>query len=408
MCDYFLKGHSVMQEQLPMCEKVLKSSHQLQELISSSLAAWNSVVPNPESLSPNFESHCWFTKPKAVTHDIEQKLTSWQDAREIRRQNFTETLTNQLITDVRSISAKDTTNTSTLFCLPSIFLIGFPKCGTSTFYNMITSHENVAAPFIKEGHFWKEFLSSNTDTKLYKEFQVLNYLYHFRPAAEAINRNPDALTIDASTTNIYMLPKPISNSYSDNACSVALVHSKVFPNAKYIIMMRNPVDRLWSHYWYACRLEKYFSLGSEIFHNLSVGAISEFNNCLKSRNSQSKCISVACKYDTCTDVSIGISLYYFHLERWLSVFPREQFLFLKTEEVFANTTSALKDVWQFLNQSEPAARNIDNIHKEKFGRYQGKFEMWPETREMLSLFFQPYNDRLAELLGDNKFRWNDS
>ena len=48
-----------------------------------------------------------------------------------------------------------------------------------------------------------------------------------------------------------------------------------------------------------------------------------------------------------TEAIIG-SVYHVFIEDWLKVFPREQFLFIKSEEYFRNRTAVILDIMKFL------------------------------------------------------------
>ena len=49
--------------------------------------------------------------------------------------------------------------------------------------------------------------------------------------------------------------------------------------------------------------------------------------------------------------------------------------------------------------------NMNNYGKENVGK-RGK-AMLEETKLILDEFFKPYNEKLAKLLGDNKYLWNE-
>ena len=127
--------------------------------------------------------------------------------------------------------------------------------------------------------------------------------------------------------------------------------------------MRNPFDRRWSHYWFACSIKKWKALGvgavefyqrhgPEIFHNYSKKAVAEFLDCAQTDLPLYKCAIMTNDFEArmhpCKGVRLGVSLYYLHLLRWFSIFPREKFLFLKTEELFSNTQTVMQTVWDFI------------------------------------------------------------
>ena len=46
----------------------------------------------------------------------------------------------------------------------------------------------------------------------------------------------------------------------------------------------------------------------------------------------------------CKGPRIGLSLYYFHIIRWLNILPRDHILFLRTEDFLTDPYTAMKKV----------------------------------------------------------------
>jgi hypothetical protein len=86
-------------------------------------------------------------------------------------------------------------------------------------------------------------------------------------------------------------------------------------------------------------------------------------------------------------------LYADQLQAWLRLFPREQMLILKSEDLFDDPTATLKRVAQFLNLPawEPREYRRYNV-----GDYP---EMAASTRQRLMEYFRPHNQRLYDLVG---------
>ena len=96
-----------------------------------------------------------------------------------------------------------------------------------------------------------------------------------------------------------------------------------------------------------------------------------------------------------------------------SVLSMEQFLFLRMEDIDSNTDRVLSTITNFLG--------LDPVSPELAGQWLGKranvqkltaadksrFQMWNRTWTLLEDFFRPYNFMLAELIGDQRFLWND-
>ena len=77
-----------------------------------------------------------------------------------------------------------------------------------------------------------------------------------------------------------------------------------------------------------------------------------------------------------------------------------------------HTHTRTQQVWQFLGVTLPSQTEMRLTHKNentwiKAREYKDSFHMHNKTREMLTEFFWPYNMRLASLLKDVRFLWQD-
>lgn len=97
---------------------------------------------------------------------------------------------------------------------------------------------------------------------------------------------------------------------------------------------------------------------------------------------------------------LGKGLYVYYLERWMKLFPKEQFLILRTEDLTENPAVVMKQVFEFLGVQD--YQHIQFIPKNK-GTYSDQIDKGLLSR--LYDFYQPHNYRLEELLG-RKFDWN--
>jgi len=110
---------------------------------------------------------------------------------------------------------------------------------------------------------------------------------------------------------------------------------------------------------------------------------------------------------------ITVSLYYVHLSKWMQFYPREQFLFLRMEDMSANPHSLMTKITEFLGVAQVSpfqakqwlSRRV-NVQKATSKGFTG-FQMSNETRKLLEEFYRPYNAMLAELTGDSRFKWED-
>ena len=88
------------------------------------------------------------------------------------------------------------------------------------------------------------------------------------------------------------------------------------------------------------------------------------------------------------------------LERWLMLFPREQLLVLKAEQLFAEPQQVLDQVHDFLGLPDHRYEQVARLNP---GAYDDAVP--PETRARLAEYFRPHNERLYELTGID-FGWD--
>ena len=310
------------------------------------------------------------------------------------------------------------------FCLPSVYIIGFPKCGTNFLYHNIKSHPLFAGPRYREGQFWRE-LTMTQDFK-YRELKVLIYMFHFYNASRIKRDYANKFTVDASASTIFATSQPLHVVEKD-VCMVPFLLFRVLPQTKILIVLRNPVDRLWSDYWYFCsrfnwRVDRVYnipthmpSVAAELFHNLSISAISQFRKCTENGKSEFHCSTLVGSYSgeqgACKKVRLGLSMYYLHVIRWFNIFPKSQIHIIRINDLSTSLHDTMSHVWDFIG-----VHKINTTIKEEgsnknpwisMEEYKTKFKMWPSTRTLLDNFFKIYNIKLASLLDDEKYLWND-
>ena len=133
----------------------------------------------------------------------------------------------------------------------NLFLIGAPKCGTTSLYHALRGTD-VFTPKIKElNYFSYEELTSR---KLgYKDFRLRNL-----HAYEALFRHSDKFR--------YRLDGSVS--YCSNRSIISKIHS-YNSNAKFILLIRHPVNRAIAHYQMDVRLGIHKSPLSEILNDVN-------------------------------------------------------------------------------------------------------------------------------------------
>ena len=428
---------AVINEDMRICSNILRQSDTTSnfywKIVNASLTAWHKFIPKYKNMP---HSNCWYVNFKQISPALRRKLSSWSTLSNIEHEYSVEEAfkvmntvlgNNQRASFIINSSWSSVTNRE-FFCLPKVYLGGIPKCGTTTLYNLIVSHPNIEQPFDKEGQFWREFVLAPNQT--YRDLEVLLYLYHFNSASKHMKSNYNQhpkFTIDASASTVFASAKKWVSVEMD-MCMVPLILSQVLPETKLIFILRNPTDRLWSDYWYFCSRNRWMDKNgrvvvpdsvldksSEIFHNLSISVIQEFLDCVRHGASEFEC-TVRAYSDTgeihaCQKVRLGISLYYFHIVKWLSVFKRDQLMFVRMEDLIRDPYSVVSAVWRFMDLNPVPKNHFKTDVRTNINtwigsdKYKENFKMLTMTRKLLDTFFAPYNERLAKLLNNDKYLW---
>ncbi|RLG08342.1 MAG: sulfotransferase, partial [Thaumarchaeota archaeon] len=108
---------------------------------------------------------------------------------------------------------------------PNFFIVGAPKCGTHAMYTFLKAHPEIFMPERKEFQYFATDLVRGTQYELSEE----EYLSYFRIAKDEKRLG------EASTWYLYS-KKAASNIKKFN------------PHAKIIVMLRHPIEMMYS-YW---------------------------------------------------------------------------------------------------------------------------------------------------------------
>lgn len=262
--------------------------------------------------------------------------------------------------------------------MPDFIIIGAQKGGTSSLYYYLTEHPNIAPAATKEIHFFDH------------KFQEGLWWYraHFPTSLNKYYRQHirklDFITGEASPDYLFhpLVPKRIAN---------------VLPKVKLIVLLRNPVDRLYSQYSHKVdRGHEKLSLED------AIAAEEERTKGEREKIATQKNY-YSYNYQHFSYRERGI--YADQLESWFSHFPREQFLILKSEDLYKEPGEIFKQTLAFLNAPvfEP-----ESLRKE-YKQYHKSREVAPKMdaalRKRLIEFYEPYNARLYALLGRD-FGWD--
>ncbi|XP_042358330.1 carbohydrate sulfotransferase 15-like [Plectropomus leopardus] len=413
-------------------EKTLIDMKLLVKIISSKMKYTPRKVPNekdvvgtdshlfsiiPRHFLPGIKSPCWYEEftGELGTDPYKRNLFT------LRSKSF-KTVCDQLRTNFNQHLYRRGNKLFRLRCLPFFYIIGQPKCGTTDLFHRLLLHPEVNFNTMKEPHWWtrKRFGYIRFKDGFQESFPVEDYLDLFDLAArkiqEGINGNSSGdhralITGEASASTMWD-NQAWSYLHRDMGeieppfLAQDFIHT-VQPGAKIIIMLRDPVERLYSDYLYFKMANK----SAEDFHQKVVDSVQLFHSCLNQRSLR------FCAYDAglsnIMPVRLNLGMYIVFLLDWLTVFHREQILVLRLEDYAANLKVTMRKVFDFLSvvplseQVEAALtkRPMSNTRRTA-DRNLGP--MLPATRDLLREFHQPFNHKLATVLNNKAFLWSNT
>jgi hypothetical protein len=255
--------------------------------------------------------------------------------------------------------------TTPLRVLPDFLLIGVMKGGTTSFFNYLAKHPQIRPPFRKEIKFF--------------DIHYLQGLGWYRAHFPTrFKMNPGIVTGEATP---YYIFHPIARDRI----------AKILPNVRLITLLRNPVDRAYSHYNHMVRVGREPLSFEEAMDREAERLSGEEGKILADP-----------RYSTFNHLHysyLARGRYVEQLEKWFKLFPREQMLILASEELYTSPASAYRKAIEFLGLSawEP---NDFKVYK------QGAYEEMPSSiRKHLIDYYQPYNQKLYDFL-NRKFDWD--
>jgi len=239
--------------------------------------------------------------------------------------------------------------------LPNAIVIGAMKSGTTSLFDYLTQHPDVCGSRTKELHFFDNQFPLGTRW----------YRANFTPRGEKVR-------LESSP---YYFFHPLAP-----ARAAALV-----PDAKLILLLRNPADRAYSHY-NQNREEGLEPLSFEEALEREAERLAGEEEALASgtveRSHAHQTFSYAAK-----------GLYAPQLRRWLQHFPRGQVLILKAEDLFRRPQETVDQVTDFLGIARFPIADLSGGNRRRYPL------MHPETRRRLERMFAAEAEEVRALTG---------
>lgn len=239
--------------------------------------------------------------------------------------------------------------------LPDFMIIGAARSGTSSLHQNLLQHPKIQGPSKfrihgnnKEVHFFD---------KKYK--QGLGFYQ------SCWDKRKEGCLLMESTPNYLYIPR------------VPGLVKQDLPSCKFIVMLRNPIRRAWSHYYHWNKLKPWARLKMEF---------------LKDPNHE----------------IIKKGIYIDQIKKWHGHFSMKQFLIVRSEDFYGNPERVIQKVFEWLD--------LDPIHLEQIKYFDpaymerrkapDKYPSMPlSTHKWMKKFYKPHNERLGEYFNFN-FGWD--
>jgi Sulfotransferase domain len=246
--------------------------------------------------------------------------------------------------------------------LPDFLIAGAQKSGTTSLYDYICRHPDVDTAAAKGIHYFEEHYR--------RGLRWYRSRFPIRGAAR----------LSGEATPAYLFYPVVPERVARD-----------LPTARIIVVLRNPVERAYSHYQH----ER--AIGVE---NLPLdAALSAEDERLQGEVERIRADADYVSLPLLHYSYRSRGLYAEQLQRWLMLVPKDRLLVLQAEQLFADPASVMEKTLSFLRLRP---HRVERYPVKNARRYES---MDSKVRTDLSRFYREPNDRLYELLG-SRFAWD--
>lgn len=255
--------------------------------------------------------------------------------------------------------------------LPDFLIAGVMKCGTTSLYHHLLKHPGFVPASRKEIHYFSSQWNFRHGEGWYRN--------HF-PTADEMAAASERIGYRAVTGEA--TPAMVCNSYAINAANLV-------PDAKIVMILRNPVDRAYSHYhhqrntFFGDRLSFWDALQAE---EQRIGRDLQYNETDPAR--------VTRRFRRYSYARRG--MYMDQIEHWLKYFPAEQIKIVNQADLKTQPQALMNTITTFIGLPE---HDFGSFERKNKGHYTEPME--ERARQYLTELFRPHNRRLFEFLGED-------
>lgn len=251
--------------------------------------------------------------------------------------------------------------------LPSYLIIGVQKGGTTSLLAYLSSHPHVLPGLVKEPHFF--------DFRFDYGLPLYRACFPLKSEFDNLSTGPRAATHCGEASPYYIYDPRVPHRVK-----------RILPDVKLLLLLRNPIERAFSHYRHNKALGyEGRSLENAIDEELTLGP--------------RRCLEVRLRNTTGSQSHRHFSyltrgLYLEQIMDWRRVFPRDRMLVLKSEDLFCDTAAEFEKATDFLglDRWQPdGGFPAHNVGVEE--------PLDARMRDRVAEFYRSPNKRLCEYLG---------
>lgn len=301
---------------------------------------------------------------------------------------------------------------------------GAQKAGTSAFYHLLGAHPAIRSSFRFEPHFFDKQVKEikhYRDISTLEKSEICSYRQEYRQLWSPSARRKGAITFEK--TPVYLCKYHI-----------APYMKAIAPWTKILVILRNPIDRAFSNWKLSFQTFenmkpfdhvvlnemqhlKKFGLSDVPLLNETIAAADDDGTAsfalpvpYEKRGDRALEISPTLNLKKKDKLKCGMvsrGFYAEQLSMWMRYFPLgEKLKVIRYEAFLENRAEILREVLDFVGAPAMSFEDLDldkSYSPERDGApYEGK--MPDHVRKYLRRLYKPYNDELADLLGEE---WRD-
>lgn len=250
--------------------------------------------------------------------------------------------------------------------LPDFVILGGMKCGTTSLYTALGQHPRIVSAQLKEAHYF--------DHNYVHGAWWYRAVFPLKPYLLAKKLWCGGAVLTGEATPYYLFHPHVP----------ARLHA-LLPHAKLIVLLRDPVERAYSHF----RHNQRFQWESLSFED-ALAAEDERLRCDRERiaRHETRLSENYWKYSY-----LARGTYADQVAAYFALFPRRQLLMIRSEDYFADPAQTFRQVFEFLGLGNELPSTVTARHKVRGQSAPAA------TAVHLYQHFAPHNARLYEILG---------